>query len=192
MSSSQVTAFNNGIDVWLKQVRGLATDEYRDMVWEIFLRVVRETPQYTGKAVANWNISVDQPDFSFDDTLGDHDTWFDPPDTKDSGHANPEDLRHKGDRKWMQIAWNRNRPKKDAIRYGDKVFISNGATGDSTSGNPDEGFAYLEAVQEPGYWRRRLREENRPFESVQESMIYVMSKMTRWGDARPKYGTGDW
>lgn len=192
MSSSQVTAFNNGIDVWLKQVRGLATDEYRDMVWEIFLRVVRETPQYTGKAVANWNISVGQPDFSFDDTLGDHDIWFDEDRPEDSGGINPEDLRHKGDRKWMQIAWNRNRPKKDAIRYGDKVFISNGATGDSTTGYPEEGFAYLEAIQEPGYWRRRLREENRPFESVQESVIYVMSRMRRWGDARPKYGTGDW
>lgn len=190
-NSSDIQQFNNGVDVWLKQVRGLATQQYRDMVWEIFLRVVRETPQYTGKAVANWNISTGQPDFSFDDTLGDHDTWFDPPDPRGSD-SNPEDLRRKGDRKWMQIAWNRNRAKKDAIRYGDMVFISNGATGDSDTHNPDEGFAYIEAIQRPGYWRQRLREENQPYETVHESMIFVMSKMRRWDSARPKFGTGDW
>lgn len=187
---TDLTGFNNGVDVWLRQVRGLATQQYRDMVWQIFLRVVRETPQYTGKAVANWNISVGQPDFSFDESLGDHDSWFDPPGIEE-GDTNPESLRHKGDRKWMQIAWNRNRPKKDAIRYSDRVFISNGATGDSDTHNPEEGFAYIEAIQEPGYWRNRLRTENLPYEAVQESMIYVMTRMRRWDSARPKFGTGD-
>jgi hypothetical protein len=192
VSQADLAGFNNGVDIWLKQVKSVATEQYRDMVWEIFLRVVRETPQYTGKAVANWNISVGQPDFSFDDSLGDHDIWFDPPDPEGSGVAHPDDLRRKGDRKWMQIAWNRNRPRKDAIRYRDRVFISNGATGDSVTGDPNEGFAYIEALQQPGHWRKRLREENLPFESVQESLIYVMTKMTRWDDARPRYGTGDW
>lgn len=191
MNQTDLAGFNNGVDVWLKQVKGVATDQYRAMVWEIFLRVVRKTPQYTGKAVANWNISVGQPDFSFDDSLGDHDIWFDPPEIGEWAAA-PEDLRSKGDRKWMQTAWNRNRPKMEAIRYGDRVFISNGTTGDSSTGDPNEGFAYIEALQTPGAWRKRLREENLPFESVQESLIYVMTKMRRWDDARPKYGTGDW
>jgi hypothetical protein len=190
-NTADLVGFNNGVDVWLKQVKGLATQQYRDMVWEIFLRVVRETPQYTGKAVANWNISTGAPDFSFDESLGDHDPWFDPPEIGIS-ETNPEDLRSKGDRKWMQIAWNRNRPKKDAIRYNDTVFISNGATGDSDTHNPDEGFAYIEAIQQPGYWRSRLREENQPYESVHESMIFVMAKMRRWDSARPQFGTGDW
>lgn len=190
-SASDLQSFNNGVDVWLKQVKGVATQQYRDMVWEIFLRVVRETPQYSGRAVANWNISVGQPDFSFDYSLGDRDVWEDLPNPEDSG-LNPELLRHKGDRKWMQIAWNRNRPKKDAIRYGDRVFISNGATGDSNPAGDDKGFAYIEAIQAPGVWRSRLREENLPFESVQESLIYVMTKMRRWDGATPKFGTGDW
>lgn len=190
-NQADLVGFNSGVDVWLKQVKGLATQQYRDMVWEIFLRVVRETPQYTGKAVANWNISVGQPDFSFDDSLGDHDGWDDTPGPDDGG-TDPEDLRQRGDRKWMQVAWNRNRPKKDAIRYNDRVFISNGATGDSQPNGSDTGFAYIEAIQAPGYWRDRLRQENRPYESVQESMIYVMTKMRRWSEARPKFGTGDW
>lgn len=191
MNQSDLAGFNNGVDVWLKQVKGVAIDQYRAMVWEIFLRVVRETPQYTGKAVANWNISVGQPDFSFDDSLGDHDDWFDAPSPEDSG-TNPEDLRRKGDRKWMQVAWNRNRPKMEAIRFNDRVFISNGATGDSDTHNQAEGFAYIEAIQVPGRWRQRLRDENQPYETVQESLIYVMTKMRRWDEARPTYGTGDW
>ncbi len=167
--------FNQGIDLWLKQVKTMSTQQFQGLVWDVFLRIVRETPQWSGKAVANWNISVGSPDL---------DVHVDVPEI-DLGTDIPF---QKGDRKWETVAWNRNRPIKNSLKYTDKVFISNGVMGDGEWGDGHTAFAYMQAIQYPGKWRDRLRVVNQPYESVQESLMIVASQYMRKGLGLSKVG----
>lgn len=170
--------FNNGIDMWVKRVRTMTTEMYQDMVWDLFLTVVRETPQWSGKAVANWNISIGSLGNLYDPTLGDPDiverATFDRNDS--FIHIPPHD---KGDTKWERVAWNRNRPIKNSIKMNDKVFIYNWTTG-------DEGFSYLEGFQTDVDWPTKLREVNRPYETVQQS-VWVVTR--RWATKGHNFNT---
>lgn len=167
-AASEIFRLSRGVDLWLKQTQTMARDQFQKLVWDVFLRIVRETPQYTGRAVANWNISVGHPDMT---------VYVEPPDI-DSVTDIPW---QRGDRKWETVAWNRNRPKMREIKLTDKVFISNGVTGDVDWGDGVSTFSYIQAIQEPGKWRDRLRLENSPYESVQESLMIVTSKYMRKG-----------
>lgn len=167
--STNAAEFNNGIDMWLRHVRGMSTQMYQEMVWDLFLTVVRETPQWSGKAVANWNISVGDLGLEYDDSLGDSDIV-----ERSSLYENDSFTRgaphEKGDTKWMRVAWNRNRPIMKSIKLNDKVFIYNWTTG-------DEGYSYMEGFQKSEDWPTKLRQVNRPYETVLQS-VYVVTR--RW------------
>lgn len=171
--SSDIFKFNSGIDAWFKQINTMADETYRQLIWDIFLRLVRETPQYSGMAVANWNLSIGSPNMDFNPEYGDKEL--------SGANAFPASPRQKGDRRWEMVAWSRNRPIKNAIKHTDKVFICNGVQGDMEWGDGHTTFAYLQAIQTPGKWQDRLREENKPYETVQESIFIVTSKYMRKG-----------
>jgi hypothetical protein len=171
--------FINAVDIWMNQYRGVPVQMFRDYVWELFLRILRETPQYTGRAVANWNLSIGSPNFDFDPTLGDE------PEFMSATDYFPKPVHEKGDERWMRRARDRARPIKDRIRSGDKVFISNGVLGDKDG---DLNFAYMQALQGPGYWAQHLREVNKPYETVQESMIVIGTQFSNKGWQLPRIG----
>ncbi len=170
-------AFNTGVDLAFKQVADLGTDAYRSFIWDVFLRILKETPQWSGKAVANWNISIHTPNFNFDDSLGDEVGRY--------GVAH-----EKGDERWIRIARERNRPIVKRVRYRDKVFISNGVVGDTDGGK--SAHAYMEALQDPGYWATKLRAVNKPYETAQESVIVVATRYGSRGFALPKVSGDSW
>lgn len=172
---SNLSHFNNGIDLWMKRVRSMTEDMYRQMVWDLFLMLLRETPQSSGKAVANWNICIGSPNFDFDPSLGDE------PMDVGSRTSFFEAAHDRGDEKWMRIARNRNRPIKDSIKYTDKVFITNGVLGDTDPGGTQD-FAYLEAYMASGQnsWVDKLREVNRG-KSVQECVHVITRKWSTRG-----------
>lgn len=174
---TNLARFNIGVDLAFKQVAALGTQAYRDFIWQVFLRILRETPQWSGKAVANWNISIGAPNFDFIDNLGD------PVDNFGVAHE-------KGDERWMRIARTRNKPIMQSIRYRDKVFISNGVTGDDDGGKSAN--TYLESLQDPGYWASKLRAVNQPYETAQESVIVIGTKFGSKGFALPRISGEDW
>ena len=178
--------FNTGIDLWMKKVRSMTEDVYRRMVWDLFLMLLRETPQSSGRAVANWNICIGSPNFDFNPNYGDAPTdvgterySYGPL----AGMHIPElqPAHERGDEKWMRKARTLNRPIKDRIRYTDKVFITNGVLGDEEPGD-SQGFAYLEAYMASGQnsWVDKLREVNRG-KSVQECVHVVTRKWSTRG-----------
>lgn len=180
MSGFDFKPVSDGVDLWVKQVPNLLTQDYRDLVYDILKRLVSVTPQFSGKAVANWNVSIGSPNFDWDEDLGDD---IEP--TLGEAHK-------MGDRKWANIALRRNKPIIDSIRYRDKVFISNGVRGDAGPYSGAFDLAYLDAMQVPGKWQDRLREVNRPFESVQETMIIVGTRYLKKGLLLPKAGGFSW
>jgi len=161
--------FSNGIDMWIKRVRNMTTEMYREMVWDLFLTVVRETPQWSGKAVANWNISIGAVGTNYDDSLGDKDIVERINPMQDDAFSSRAP-HQKGDRKWERVAWDRNRPIKNSITVNDRVFIYNHTVG-------DEGFSYLEGFQSSEDWPTKLRAVNRPYETVLHS-VWVVTR--RW------------
>lgn len=180
--------FEDDLGFWANQYRGMAVQTFRDYVWEVFKRILRETPQYTGKAVANWNLSIGAPNFDFNDDFGDEPEFM----SKFAQFSSP--VHEKGDERWMRKARDRARPIKDRIRSGDKVFICNGTVGDDDLGAGEvgggaPGFNYMAALQDSSYWARNLREVNKPYETVQESMIIVATKFSNKGWQLPRVGT---
>lgn len=181
--SSNLQQFNTGIDLWLKRVRNMTEELYQEMIWDLFKTVVRETPQWSGKAVANWNLSIGSPNMEWE-LYGDANA-------QERGgltYGLDGKLRHneaaaphqKGDRKWATFALNRNRPILKSVKVNDRVFISNGVMGNQAFEDAQD-FAYLEAFQTPGKWQDRLRQANLPFQSVQESVMIVTSRWTHRG-----------
>ena len=160
--------FNNGIDMWFDDVRAAATLKFRELVWDLFVTVVRETPQWSGKAVANWNISIGSVGSRYDGSLGDDNEVG-----RTSFYDNDKFYSHaphsKGVSKWIDVALNANRPTVGAIKLTDKVFIYNLTTG-------DDGDSYLAGFQTNVDWPTKLREVNRPYETVQQSVQIVTNK----------------
>lgn len=190
--SDNLYKFNQGVDLWLKQVKTMSHEQYQDLVWTLFLRLVRETPQSSGKAVANWNISIGTPNMDFDDSLGDPPIETSGTYTHGTKRGLPtvhlEAAHVKGDRKWETVAWNRNRPIKNRIKYTDKVFICNGVMGDEKAGDGHTTFAYMQAMQNPEYWAQNLRLVNQPYEMVQESVLIVATTYIAKGLGLSKVG----
>lgn len=170
--------FLNAVDVWMNQYRKLPVEMFREYVWEVFKQVLRATPQFTGRAVANWNMSIGTPNLDFDPNLGDDVDIIDGA------------LHQRGDERWMRVARDRARPIMRAIRSGDKVYISNGVIGDDGKG--DDNFAYMQALQSPGYWSKHLREVHKPYETVEESMVIVNTRFLNKGMSLPRVGGRSW
>jgi len=59
--------FNAGIDAWLESVEDLAVGTLRGLSVKLFEAVLRNSPQFSGNAVANWKYSVNGKDATFDD-----------------------------------------------------------------------------------------------------------------------------
>lgn len=157
---------NMGIELFMTRVREAPIDAYRQIVWETFCRILEQTPQWSGKAVANWNLSVGAPDFSYDPDVGDKLDLFDL-------------ARHRGDNEWIEYAKFRNAPKVKEIRRDLKVYICNGVEGDSDNGRSTE--LYLDSLQDPKYWAVKLRSVNQPYETAHESIIHIAGEYLAGG-----------
>lgn len=171
-----------GVDLSFAKVSQMPAQAYREFIWDLFLRILRETPQFSGKGVANWNLSIGAPNFGFDPTLGDE---IGAPSFGSKFAATHE----RGDEKWMRVARNRARPIMKLIRARDKVFISNGTTGDGDEVGAER---YIEALQNQSYWVYKLREVNKPYEVAEESLVTVAMKFGRRGFFAPKIGGASW
>ena len=152
-----------GLQQFVGKAQETTLRRYRSAVWAVFTRILDTTPQFTGKAVANWNIGVDSPDLSVELDVGDLDeTWG-------MGVA-----RQRGDRGWVEYAMAKNKPRLALIMSHSRVFISNSVTGDLTRKDKALGGnspSYLADLQSSSYWVNKLRDENRPYETVSEVMI---------------------
>lgn len=171
--SVNAVEFSKSVDKWFDDVRSAATIKFRELVWDLFETVVRETPQWSGKAVANWNISIGSVGSVYDGSLGSDNEVG-----RTSFYENDKFYSHaphqKGDPKWISVAMERNRPIVGAIKLNDKVFIYNLTTG-------DEGDSYLAGFQTNVDWPTKLRQVNRPYETVQQSVQIVTGKWMTTG-----------
>lgn len=174
-----------GIDAEIHRIRDVHMAHWRDIVWVTFCRILENSPQFTGKAVANWRIGVGSPDHTFDPTLGDHEyvLLFRGNEFKGRGKKRRVATHVKGDQKWIEVAKRINAPKMLEItathaRYA-HVYFSNMTKGDNDGGKSS--VFYMTSLQKPGYWMKKLRGFNKPYEVAAESvaavrMLYPASK----------------
>jgi hypothetical protein len=157
---------NQGIDLFMKKVEVAPIAIFREFVWQVFCEILEQTPQWSGKAVANWNIGVGAPDYSWDENVGEK---------VDSFALN---VLQKGDNEWIEYAKFRNAGKLKEIKRREKVFITNSVWGDDDNGKASSNH-YLEALQDPSYWQEKLRTVNKPYEVATETMIRVIRDFKR-------------
>ena len=161
---------NLGVDLWVKRAEALFVAEYRRVVWDTFNRILNQTPQYSGAAAASWNIGIGAPDYSFVEYNGKVKTQALPNSAFSENILVP---RQRGDRAAIQAAQRRNKPKLDLITRRTRVYFNNAVRGDNDRGRATE--LYLEALQDPAYWKEKLRAVNQPYETAQESIMFVIA-----------------
>lgn len=206
------SSLERGIGVMMRRVEESYVAEYRQFVWAVFVRLLYETPQYSGTAVASWNIVLSdgvgpeggptgyksdvQPGRSRLEAL---DLYR----NEDTGKTVTEltlspNAREKGDMRAIDYARRRNAKKIPLIKRRTRVFFVNTARGDNNSkidkdkGLPEQ-FFYLQALQEPGYWVAKLREVNKPYETIDETMTLMQARLFKAArNEGSNFGYGGW
>lgn len=165
---------------WVDAADGVAIAHYRGGLNALFTELLETTPQSSGRAVANWKISIGGPDLSWDPDVGDSPEVNS---TKDGGMHVTWGHRQKGDRKWIDYArfdqgskLTRGSPKggrntsknSNRVQLGDRVFFSNRVQGDDNFGGAGSTY-YLDDLQHD--WAGKLRAVNQPYQTVAETLL---------------------
>lgn len=161
------------LDVAITRLHETRVGLYREVIGKVFRRILLHTPQFSGAAVAHWTIGVNAPAPFYDPSLGRRDLALA---RTYAGETKPLAM---GNPYWIEVAWNREKPKIDRLRREDKVFISNGVLGDADGGKSME--LYMESLQDPAYWRQKLRDVNQPYEVVYDSVAHVLGQHWKQG-----------
>lgn len=103
--------FTAAVDAWLLATEQHIADVARGIAVETFDTMLRISPQYSGDFVANWNVSVDQPDESFRQFR-----------TFQDSHKAPF---IGGDAEAQAEAKLRNRGRADGFTLGQTIYITN-------------------------------------------------------------------
>lgn len=151
------------LNVAIRRLENARVAVYRDVVWKVFLRILKQTPQFSGAAVAHWTIGVGKPATFYDPNLGRRDLKLM---RTMSGELRP---LQRGNSYWIDHAIARERPKLQTIQRGSTVYITNGVLGEG-------GELYMEMLQDPAYAAKKLRDVNRPYEAVYDSVAVVLGK----------------
>lgn len=164
----------NQLNVAIARMEATTVAIYRDIVGQIFRRILLQTPQFSGAAVAHFTIGVNGPSsLQYDPSLGRQDLKLV---SSMAGSLRPLE---RGNRYWINVAWNREKPKIDALQRRDKVYITNVAQGDTDNGQSS--VLYMESLQNPAYWAKKLRHVHRPYEVVYDSVAVVMGRYWKKG-----------
>lgn len=154
------------LEALVVKAEGLSLYHFRRAVWAVFCEILETTPQYSGTAVANWNIGVGAPDYSVDAGAGDK---FERKTSANGTHYDDFLALHKGSRGWITFAKLKNEWKLARITSKTRVFISNGITGDTDDGKSSQ--SYLADLQSPRYWMEKLRPINKDYETLTEVIL---------------------
>lgn len=207
-----LSSLHKGIDVMMRRVEESYVAEYRQFVWAVFVRLLYETPQYSGTAVASWNIVLSDgvgpevgPTGYKSDVLPGRSrlealSLYRNTDTDKSVTELTEspNAREKGDMRAIDYARRRNAKKIALIKRRTRVFFVNTAQGDNNAKvdkdrSLPEKFFYLQALQEPGYWMAKLREVNKPYETLDETMSIMQARLFKAGrNQGSNFGYGSW
>lgn len=207
-----LSSLNKGVDVLMRRAEESYVAEYRQFVWAVFVRLLYETPQYSGTAVASWNILLSDsvgPDAGPTGYKSDVQPGrsrleaLDLYRNEDTGKTVTEltlspNAREKGDLRAIDYARRRNAKKIPLIKRRTRVFFVNTARGDNNAKidkdkNLPEQFFYLQALQEPGYWVAKLREVNKPYETIDETMTLMQARLFKAArNDGGKFGYGGW
>lgn len=161
-----------GVNEMITRTREAWVDEYRGVVWEIFCRILEQTPQFTGRAVAHWDIMVDGAGTPFqNDNVGKFVNMLNPTRRKNGRFTKRAVAQHKGNPEFIEIAKARNWPKLQQIHRGSVVQFVNAVEGDTDMGASSTN--YMKDLQSESYWLKKLRSVNKPYEVVAESIALV-------------------
>lgn len=155
----------------IRRARETLVAQYRDVAKEIFWRILHNTPQFTGRAVAHWQVGIDAPDNSFqDDSIGKVVNLLNGRHKKDGTFYKQDQALKMGHPTYIQVAWQRNLPKFDLIKRGSKVFFTNAVMGDTDNGESSE--FYMQDLQDAGYAAKKLRPGvNTPYKNVADTIL---------------------
>ena len=153
----------------IARLRDTQIGVFREVTWQLFMRILRETPQWSGAAVAHWTIGIDSPATFYDPSLGYQDLVGGGR-VKEGGRAPSQKMSEY----WRRVARDREKPKLARIRRGSTVFITNGVVGDTSNGTMSAN--YLEDLQNQATWMAKLREVNKPYEAAEASAFVVATQ----------------
>jgi hypothetical protein len=169
LNGQTVFNLNQAINTFGAKGAGVSLEHFRAAVWAVFVQLVYTTPQFSGKAAANWNIGINSPDLEFDPDMGEQ---MDVVAAKSGGMKfTTITPRQQGDNKWAEESLERNKRKRNLIMSNTRVFITNATKGDIDTAHGRTSPYYLSDLQDVGYWSQKLRLVNMPYETVSEVLL---------------------
>jgi len=164
-----VESFFIALEQEMDKLQAHVEDQFRTFCYGVFHHVVNTTPQWTGNAAANWNVSTGSPD------TGMHIEWL--AEAEEGG----EKLRgfpifpggpfQRGHEAAVKMAEEHNAPVFKQILLTDTVYVSNSAT------NLDGESYIMRLEQNPDDF---LRPENKPGEMVKSAILTFDSLNVEW------------
>lgn len=167
------------LNIWLQRAEKITLDKYRGTILAIFVEILKQTPQWSGAAVANWRIGIGAPDTGYETDVGDKEEIH-LANHGQNGRSYFAAEHVKGDNGWIQYAYRNNYRKVNRItRLTDKVYITNNTIGDTD--HMQSKSRYMESLQDRDYWKWKLRAINKPYEVAAETVIKMMDETTKHG-----------
>lgn len=105
------------IDLWLKEVEAEIVGIANGLAYQALITVEHHSAQFSGDFAANWNLSVNIPDTSFQAGIFPGHQW-------PTGH----DPFIMGDAPAMQYAYDAARGKLSGMKLGDTIWLTNAAS----------------------------------------------------------------
>lgn len=170
---------NKRLDVWVDQVETTTTNKFRREALSMFKFLLETTPQATGRAVANWRVGINTPNKGWNPNLGDEQQIVERKDGTGS-YKKWTTYRAAGDPEWInhalryqgykfKAAKRGDKNAHDRLQLGDRVYFSNSVQGDDDDGKSST--FYLDSLQDPKYWKEKLRAVNMPYITVAEALL---------------------
>lgn len=120
LRSDDARTFLAGLDAKMLDMEKEVNEVFRGFCVSILFDILKENPQWSGNAVANWNFSVGKPNTTVDLVMKEA------MDTSKSIYGKPKYV--KGDRPGIDRAISRNRGNDRGITVKSEVFLTNAAT----------------------------------------------------------------
>lgn len=168
-------AFHAKVTNWLGSVRDMAEQAAVSMAYETLHLLLESSPQHSGDFVANWNVSIDTPDYSWGENLVGGRTYF-------QGHR--DSARYsEGSRTAIDYAVNK--VDLSGFRLGQSIFLANNATHTHSierASKTGEGFSFAGDVE--SHYAVKIEENKIKFRPENPSGGRVMARALQQASVR--------
>ena len=115
---SQLGEFDAAVKAWLGAVEAAAAKAAKNLAFDTLTFILKESPQYSGDFVANWNTTLDTPDYTMKQNAVGGESYF---------QGKKQATFQKGSNDAILYAQKKAIAALSQFKLGRKIYLANGA-----------------------------------------------------------------